>query len=376
MKLNQNKPQPIIGFRQLFDRETYTFTYLLWDLDTKNGLIIDPLRDQFNRDFRLVYELGIHLLYALDTHIHADHVTSLGILREEIGLQTAVGEPTGVSCADLLLKDGDVIQFGKHKIIALATPGHTDACTSFSVENMVFTGDTLFIRGCGRTDFQQGDPAKLYKSIKEKLYTMPDETLVYPGHDYKGEQVSTIGEEKLFNPRISNKQSEAAFLELMKALHMKRPKHIDEAVPANMACGISEDFGHLTEEVFDAHDLKRINDELSENEVVMDCRTPKEYAVGHVPGSINLPLGKELENIDELQKWQKIYIYCHSGRRSQTVYINLTNKGLKNVICLRSSGMVDWISSGYPVEIWQHTNYYSQETQMEEFEIIHPSNLM
>ena len=128
----------------------------------------------------------MRMFYALDTHVHADHVTSLGMLREKFGLQTAVGEPSRVPCADIMLNDGDTLSFGNHTLTALATPGHTDSCTSYKVENMVFTGDTLFIRGCGRTDFQQGDPVILYQSITQKLYTLPDETLVYPGHDYYG----------------------------------------------------------------------------------------------------------------------------------------------------------------------------------------------
>ncbi|MDP7318197.1 MAG: MBL fold metallo-hydrolase, partial [SAR324 cluster bacterium] len=136
MTSNQNEPQPV-GFRPLFDYDTSAFTYLLWDLDTKAGVVIDPVREQFERDLRLVGELGVRLAYALDTHVHADHVTSLGMLREALGLRTAVGEPSGVPCADLLLKDGDTLQFGKHSLAALATPGHTDACTSFKVENLL-----------------------------------------------------------------------------------------------------------------------------------------------------------------------------------------------------------------------------------------------
>ena len=227
MNPNQNEPQPV-GFRQLFDCETSTLTYLLWDLETKTGVIIDPVREQFERDLRVVGDLGIELVYALDTHVHADHITSLGMLREALGLCTAVGEPSRVPCADILLKDGETLQFGKHTLTALSTPGHTDACTSFLVENKVFTGDTLFIRGCGRTDFQQGDPFKLYRSITEKLYTLLDDTLVFPGHDYKGELVSTIGEEKQHNPRVSVKQTEVGFVTVMNAINLPRPKHIDE----------------------------------------------------------------------------------------------------------------------------------------------------
>lgn len=342
--------QPYIGFRQLLDQDTWTFTYLLWDLDNREGIIIDPVREQFERDLCLVGELGVRMVYALDTHVHADHVTSLGMLREEMGLQTAVGEPSGVPCADIMLNDGYTLGFGRHTLTALATPGHTDACTSFKVENMVFTGDALLIRGCGRTDFQQGDPEMLYRSITQKLYALPDETLVYPGHDYNGKSVSTIGEEKQYNPRIPATQTESDFAELMNSLNLPRPKHIDEAVPANMGCGISVDHGHLTEEVFGVRDLQKILTALSENEVVIDCRTPDEYEAGHIPGAINLPMGKELDQLGELRVYRKIYLYCYSGRRSQTVFATLTSKGLDNLVCLGSSGMAEWKKFGYPVE--------------------------
>ena len=342
--------QPYIGFRQLLDQDTWTFTYLLWDLDNREGIIIDPVREQFERDLCLVGELGVRMVYALDTHVHADHVTSLGMLREEMGLPTAAGEPSGVPCADIMLNDGYTLGFGRHTLTALATPGHTDACTSFKVENMVFTGDALLIRGCGRTDFQQGDPEMLYRSITQKLYDLPDETLVYPGHDYNGKSVSTIGEEKQYNARIPSTQTESDFAELMNSLNLPRPKHIDEAVPANMGCGISVDHGHLTEEVFGVRDLQKILTALSENEVVIDCRTPDEYEAGHIPGAINLPMGKELDQLGELQDYRKIYLYCYSGRRSQTVFATLTSKGLDNLVCLGSSGMAEWEKFGYPVE--------------------------
>ena len=346
--------QPSIGFRQLFDHETWTFTYLLWDLDTREGVIIDPVREYFDRDLCLVGELGVHMVYALDTHVHADHITSLGMLREKFGLQTAVGEPSRVPCADIMLNDGDKLCFGKHTITALSTPGHTDSCTSFKVENMVFTGDTLFIRGCGRTDFQQGDPVILYQSITQKLYTLPDETLVYPGHDYNGKSVSTIIEEKQHNPRIPDTQTEADFAKLMNSLNLPKPKRIDEAVPANMGCGFSADQGHLTEEVFGVDDLQKILNSLTDDEVVVDCRTRAEYEAGHIPGAINIPMGKELDHLGELGDYRKIYLYCQSGRRSQSVYTSLLSKGLDSMVCLRSSGLDEWKKCGYNLEIYQN----------------------
>ena len=181
-----------IGFRQLFDYDTWTYTYLLWDQDTKEAVIIDPVREQYLRDLEAVTDLQLKLLYALDTHVHADHVTALGMFRDSMGAKTAVGKPAGVGCADILLEDGQELHFGKHSLKALATPGHTDACTSYQVENMVFTGDAILIRGCGRTDFQQGSPENLYRSIHEKIFSLPDETLIYPGHDYRGRLVTCL----------------------------------------------------------------------------------------------------------------------------------------------------------------------------------------
>lgn len=222
-------------FRQLFDHDTWTYTYLLGDESSQEAIIIDPVKEQLSRDLKLIDELGLTLKYALDTHVHADHVTSAGDLRTVTGCETGVGIGGDVSCADRALKDGDEIRFGGHLLTVMSTPGHTDSCLSFHVDNIVFTGDSLFIRGTGRTDFQQGDAGRLFDSITEKLYTLPDETLVYPAHDYRGNSVSTIGEEKKFNPRMT--QTRDAFITTMAALDLPDPKKIMEAVPANLACG-------------------------------------------------------------------------------------------------------------------------------------------
>ncbi len=221
--------------RQLFDHETYTYTYLIADEESREAVIIDPVKEQLSRDLKLIKELGLSLRYAVDTHVHADHITSAGDLREATGCKTGVGAGGDVSCADLALKDNDEIHFGSHTLQVLTTPGHTNSCLSFHINNIVFSGDALFIRGTGRTDFQQGDAGTLYDSITHKLYTLPDETLVYPGHDYRGNTVSTIGEEKQFNPRMTHSREQ--FIEQMAALDLPNPKKIMEAVPANLACG-------------------------------------------------------------------------------------------------------------------------------------------
>jgi len=222
-------------FRQLFDHETWTFTYLLADAQSKEAILIDPVMEQAERDLKLLDELGLKLKYTLDTHVHADHVTAAGVLRDKTSCMTAVSEKNEVGCIDLHLKDGDELQFGAHTINVLETPDHTHGCLSFVCGERVFTGYTLFIRGCGRTDFQKGSAERLYDSISGKLYSLPDSTLVYPGHDYRGMCVSSIGEEKMHNPRV--KLGREGFVGLMKNLNLPNPKKIHEAVPANLACG-------------------------------------------------------------------------------------------------------------------------------------------
>ena len=230
-------------FRQLFERESSTYTYLLADERTRKAALIDPVDTQLNMYLRLLDELDLQLIYALDTHVHADHVTALGLLRETLGCKTLVGFAGEVDCASSGLEDGQVINVGDIEINVLFTPGHTDDSFSFLVEDRgqgyLFSGDTLLIRGTGRTDFQNGDAGILYDSLHGKLMTLPDDTHVYPGHDYKGWTVSTIGEERAHNPRLEP-DNKAAFIELMNNLHLPNPKMMDVAVPANRTCGLNK----------------------------------------------------------------------------------------------------------------------------------------
>lgn len=227
-------------FRQLFDRETWTFTYLLGDGGSREALIIDPVVEQMPLYQQLMKELGLKLKFGIDTHVHADHVTALGALRETFGSRSIHGEGSQASGIDRFIKDGENIEIGTLALNALATPGHTDDSFSYTLEaygkRMVFTGDTLFIRGTGRTDFQNGDAGQQYDSIHEKLLTLPEDTIVYPGHDYRGMNESRIGEERRFNPRlqVANK---AEYIELMAGLNLPNPKFMDVAVPANLAAG-------------------------------------------------------------------------------------------------------------------------------------------
>jgi glyoxylase-like metal-dependent hydrolase (beta-lactamase superfamily II) len=226
-------------FRQLFDPETSTYSYLLGDEVSREAVLIDSVREQAPRDAQLIRELELTLRFTLETHVHADHITGASLLREQLGSRAALGAATGVACADSMLEDGAELRVGSIVLRALATPGHTNGCTSYHCASagMAFTGDALLIRGCGRTDFQQGDSRKLFRSVREKLFALPDATLLYPGHDYRGRTVSTVAEEKRWNPRLGLGKSEAEFVAIMAALKLDYPKRMDESVPANLLCG-------------------------------------------------------------------------------------------------------------------------------------------
>ena len=223
-------------FRQLFDAQSSTFTYLLADAATHEAVLIDPVAEQVERDLQLLRELDLTLVYVLDTHVHADHVTAAGLLRERTGAKT-VSSRKGAPCADVHVVAGDVIRVGGLELQVLATPGHTDDSVSYLVGDRVFTGDSLLVRGCGRTDFQNGSPTELHASITKVLFALPDPVTVYPGHDYRGHSLTTIGEEKRHNPRIA-RRTVAEFVAIMDGLKLPAPKRLDEAVPANRACGV------------------------------------------------------------------------------------------------------------------------------------------
>lgn len=223
-------------FRQLIDTISSTYTYLLAERHGGEALIIDPVLERVDQYLSLVEELDLQLVMAVDTHIHADHVTGIGRLRETAHCATAMGDQSAAECVSLRIKDGDVLKVDGLTLRSLYTPGHTDDSYSFLLGDRVFTGDTLLIRGTGRTDFQNGDPGAQYDSLFHKLLTLPDATLVYPAHDYDGRTSSTIGEEKRFNPRLQV-QSRQEYIAQMNALSLDPPRLIDVAVPANRRCG-------------------------------------------------------------------------------------------------------------------------------------------
>lgn len=231
-------------FHQLFEKETSTYTYLLADPLSKEAVIIDSTIDTTTRDLQLIHELDLKLKYILDTHVHADHITGAYSLKQKTNAQIAISKNSQAIGADIYLEDNDQLSFGEFAIKVIATPGHTNSCMSYYTNGRVFTGDTLLIRGTGRTDFQQGNAKTLFTSVRDKLFSLPDDTLVYPGHDYKGHTSSTIAQEKVHNPRLKTQNSESDFITIMSNLKLDHPKRIAEAVPANMLCGNTEKLHH------------------------------------------------------------------------------------------------------------------------------------
>jgi sulfur dioxygenase len=223
--------------RQLFDPDSSTYTYLVWDAHSLEAALIDPVRQQVGRDIRLVRQLGLTLKYTLETHIHADRITGAGAIRNILNSIVLVHENSRSKCADVLVKDGDFVPLGTKKIHIVHTPGHTDCDVCYLIDGAVFTGDTLLIRGCGRTDFQSGDAGTLYDSITRHLFTLPGNTRVYPGHDYNGRTHSTIAEEQLKNPRIRKGITRDEFIVTMSQLDLAPPQHLHEAWPSNLRCG-------------------------------------------------------------------------------------------------------------------------------------------
>lgn len=227
-------------FRQIFDRTSSTYTYLLASRPGGEALIIDPVKEHLQQYLRLITELDLKLVQAIDTHTHADHITALGDLRDAVQCTTIMGERTHAHCVSRHVREGERLDIDGVRLQAVYTPGHTDESFSFVLEpdrpRAVFTGDVLLIRGSGRTDFQGGDPHRSWDSIVNKLFTLPDDTLVYPAHDYKGMTASSIGEEKRWNPRLAGK-TEAEYVALMRGLNLPNPALMDIAVPANLACG-------------------------------------------------------------------------------------------------------------------------------------------
>eukprot|EP01083_Nonionella_stella_P170505 580379_1 len=240
-KENKEDPSKLL-FRQFFDRASCTYTYLLGCPKTKACLLIDPVLELVDRDLQFVEELGLDLQYVLNTHCHADHITGSGTIKTKLPkVKSVIGNYQDVK-ADVKVKEGDQINCGSVTLKVLETPGHTAFCVSYVLnEQMVFTGDTLFVRGCGRTDFQGGTAEDSYDNVYNKIFKLPDECVIYPGHDYKGRLCSTVAEEKKFNPRLGGGKTKEQFVEIMKNLNLSNPSKMHYAVPANRFCGYPDD---------------------------------------------------------------------------------------------------------------------------------------
>lgn len=350
--------QKEISFHQLFEPESSTYTYIIADKKTGEAAIIDPVLETVDRDVKLIEELGLKPIYVLDTHIHADHITGAGELKKRLNIKTAVSAQAEVACVDIPLHDGQELMLGEKSIRVIATPGHTNTCLSFAFAGMVFTGDALLIRGCGRTDFQQGNAEELYHSVHDKLFKLPDDTIVYPGHDYRGLTSSTIGVEKRHNARLSEKTSLADFKKIMSELNLANPKKIHEAVPANLACGRPQDSRTLHPQVVDGipevtvEDLYRHFKEIKDKRVrLIDVRRPEEYnnELGHIDGAELIPLGPDLTRfLSGGDRSEEIVFICRSGGRSGSAAAESIKLGYKFTINM-AGGMIRWNEKRQPV---------------------------
>ncbi|HET6182149.1 MAG TPA: MBL fold metallo-hydrolase [Acetobacteraceae bacterium] len=341
-------------FRQLFDAASGTYTYLLASRRGGEALIIDPVLEKVDRYLHLIEELDLKLVKAVDTHLHADHITGLGALRDRTHCITVMGEQSGVDCVSMRVGDGDRLRVEGITLDVIYTPGHTDDSYSFVLSDRVFTGDTLLIRGTGRTDFQNGDARAQYHSIFDRLLKLPDETLVYPAHDYKGDTVSTIAEERAFNPRLQVRSVDE-YVALMSNLNLANPKMMDVAVPANMHQGLAQ------------QEIARRGWALSPQQAqallgdrgiaLIDLREKEERAKhGVIPGSLHAPYPELQENLrpdgilHELATatGKRLVFYCAFGERSAMAVQAAQDLGLKSA-CHVEGGLAAWKKAGLPV---------------------------
>ena len=342
-------------FRQLSDPQSSTYSYLLGDADTGEALLIDPVYEEAPRDAALVRELELKLLYTLETHVHADHVSGAWNLKHRLGSQILVSVEGGAGGADRYLEDGETVQFGKRHLHIRATPGHTRGCLTYVLDDqtMAFTGDCLLIRGCGRTDFQQGDARALYRSVHERIFSLPGSCLLYPGHDYRGLTVSSVAEERRFNPRLGGALSENDFVGYMENLGLPHPKQMEIAVPANLKCGRREgadapaetpDWAPINLTFAGIWEVQPhwVQEQLHELRVI-DVREPAEYdgPLGHIPGAESIPLGMLSARAGQISRDLPLIAVCRAGGRSAQATVILRKAGIERVANL-AGGMLRW----------------------------------
>ncbi|MDQ0468579.1 MBL fold metallo-hydrolase [Labrys wisconsinensis] len=338
-------------FRQLFDSVSGTYSYLLASRRGGEALIIDPVLEKVDRYLQLVRELDLRLVKAVDTHLHADHITGLGALRDQTHCITVMGEQTKADVVSMRLADGDKLTVEGLALDVIYTPGHTDDSYSFVLPDRVFTGDTLLIRGTGRTDFQNGDPRQQYESIFGRLLKLPDQTLVYPAHDYKGETVSTIGEERAFNPRLQVKSVED-YIEIMTSLKLANPKMMDVAVPANMKVGLHQDEIAARGWAVTAREALALVG--SPDVALVDLRERAEQdRRGVIPGALHVPYPTLPETIapggilHELARatGKRLVFYCAFGERSAMAVEAAQDAGLASARHIEG-GIDAWSRAG------------------------------
>ncbi|ALO47036.1 MBL fold metallo-hydrolase [Pseudohongiella spirulinae] len=341
-------------FRQLYDEVSSTYTYLLADERSREAILIDPVFEQLHRDLALLRELDLTLKLVADTHAHADHVTSAWLLKQKTGCQIALSAAAGAENVDRPLKHGDTIGVKGISLEVRATPGHTNGCQTYvlSDHSMAFTGDTLLIRGCGRSDFQQGDAARLYHSITEQIFSLPDDCAIYPAHDYNGRTESSVGEEKKHNPRVGGGANEKDFVHYMHAMQLPHPKKIDEALPANMRSGMPED-GKLPPEP-DWADIRITYAGIAEVEpewvvqnqpsvTILDVRETDEIEepLTGLNNAISIPLSQLRDRVSEVPGDKPVVTLCRSGKRSSLALGILKNAGHDKVANIHG-GILHW----------------------------------
>ncbi|MFT4174017.1 MAG: MBL fold metallo-hydrolase [Rhodocyclaceae bacterium] len=349
-------------FRQLFDGTSSTYTYLLGD--GGDAVLIDPVFEQAPRDLALVQELGLVLRATLDTHVHADHVTGAWRLRQRCGSAIALAEAAGASGVGRALRHGDRIELGTRHLAVRATPGHTNGCLTYVLDDhsMAFTGDSLLIRGCGRTDFQQGSAQRLFASVREQILTLADDCLLYPAHDYRGVTVSSVAEERRFNPRLGGDVDEGDFIGYMDNLNLPHPKQMAQAVPANLRCGQPDGDAPLADQAEWAPLTLRFSGvweiepmallEHAARIQVVDVREAPEFIdrLGHLRGAHLVPLSQLTARLDELDRSRPLVAVCRSGVRSAQACVLLAKAGFDKVANL-AGGMLRWRAEGLPIAV-------------------------
>ena len=350
-------------FRQLFDAPSSTYTYLVGDSRSKEALLIDPVFEQVHRDAALLGELGLKLMWTLETHVHADHVTGSWLLKQKLGSRMALAAVSGAAGADRLLQHGDHVPFGTRHLEARATPGHTNGCMTYVIDDqsMAFTGDCMLIRGSGRTDFQQGDARSMFRSVREQIFSLTGACLLYPAHDYRGLTVTSVDEERRHNPRLGGDVSVEDFCGYMKNLGLPHPKKMDIAVPANLQCGRPDgalpdmtepQWGKLTFTFGGIWEIQpQALEELGDRVEIVDVREAAEFnsALGHIAGAKLIPLGELAQRASELSRDKPVVAVCRSGARSAQAVTLLQKAGYSEIANL-AGGMLRWRADGCAVE--------------------------